>query len=163
MILCWTACSNLLIKFSDLPSLTPLAFLAWSDCLVLWLINPASYSAMLLMICRINLLACGKSQNTISTSLSNSLEVNATFLDSLSNLATIRIELVFLHIAKAARSWGLLDFFPLSVSMYSASIGWFFTWLCIISRCASTPRPEICCFMVDCLRYAMYVFIIHNY
>ena len=85
MILCWTACSNLFIKFSDLPSCTPLAFLAWSDCLVLWLINPASYSAMLLMICRINLLACGKSQNTISTSLSNNFEVNATFLDNLSN------------------------------------------------------------------------------
>ena len=91
-MLCCMACSNLFIKFSALPSCTPLAFLAWSDCLVLWLIRFASYSAMLLMIWRISLFAWGKSQNTISTSLSNSFEVNATFLDSLSNLATIRIE-----------------------------------------------------------------------
>ena len=35
MILCWTACSNLFIKFSDLPSLTPLAFLGLK-----WLLGP---------------------------------------------------------------------------------------------------------------------------
>lgn len=76
------------IRFSALPNWIPLAFLACNDCLVLWLISPALYSAMLLMICRINLLACGKSQKTISTSDSSNLDVNATFLDNLSRLAT---------------------------------------------------------------------------
>ena len=60
--------SRLFVRFSDLPSLHPLAFLACSDCLVLWLISPASYSAMLLIICSTSLFASGKSQNTISTS-----------------------------------------------------------------------------------------------
>lgn len=54
----------LLIRLDAMPSLTPLFFFACNDCLVRWLIRLASYSAILLIICRINLLACGKSQNT---------------------------------------------------------------------------------------------------
>lgn len=51
--------SRLFIRFSDLPSRHPLAFLACSDCLVLWLISPASYSAIDEMIWRTSLFAWG--------------------------------------------------------------------------------------------------------
>ena len=56
------------------------------------------------------MLASGKSQNMISTSLSKSLLVNATFLESLSSLATINVAPVFLHSPKASVSFGLSDF-----------------------------------------------------
>ncbi len=121
LLLFSTACGNLLNKFSDLPSRHPLAFFALRDCFVLWLISPASYSAMLLIICSTSLFASGKSQNTISTSDSNNLLVKATFLLNLSSFATIRMEPVFLHTSKTSVSLGLSDLRPLSVSIYSAT------------------------------------------
>ena len=146
------AWSKLFTRFSGFPSVIPRCLFASRDCFVLCDIRPASYSAMDAMIWSTNRLASGKSQNFISTSLSRSLDVKATFLDNRSSLATISVDPVFLHSAKASVNLGRSVFLPDSVSTNSA-IG--FSWpryLPMISLCASIPSPEISCFFVDCLR-----------
>lgn len=94
----------------------------WGDCFVLWLINPASYSAILLMICSTSLLASGKSQNTISTSLSNNWLVKRYISAQPIQFCYNQTEFVFLHNSNASVSLGLSDLRPLSVSIYSAIV-----------------------------------------
>lgn len=146
------ALSRLSVRFSGLPKATPLAFFAAKDCFVLEEINCASYSAMLAIICRTSLFAVGKSQNLISVSDSKSLLTKATFLERRSSLATISVELVFRHRAKASVSLGRSLCRPLSVSTNSAigTSGERKLW--IISLCASIPSPDASCFFVDCRR-----------
>ena len=62
----------------------------------------------------------GKSQNTISMPESKSWLVKVTFLDSRSSLATISVDPVFLHSAKASVNLGRSVFLPDSVSTNSA-------------------------------------------
>ena len=146
LILFWMACSCLSIRCSGLPSLNPLLFLACNDAFVLAAINSASYWDIAEIICSTILLACGKSQKTISTSLSNKLDKKDTDLASLSSFATIKIAPSFLHRFNASLSLGLSFFRPDSISIYSAIGILSQRCFCIISLCASSPSPEYPCF-----------------
>ena len=97
LILLRIACSCLSIKCSGLPSLNPIAFFACRADFVLAAISSASYCDIADSMCSIILLACGKSQNTISTSFSRRFDRKETFLASRSSLATISVASVFLQ------------------------------------------------------------------
>ena len=148
LILFWIACSCLSIKCSGLPSLNPLAFFACRADFVLAAISSASYCEIADRICNTILLACGKSQNTISTSFSRRFDRKETFLANLSNLATISVASVFLQRLNASLSLGLSFFRPDSISTNSATGILSRRYFCIISLCASSPSPEYPCFCV---------------
>src|SRR5208337_1120234 len=110
-------------RFSIFPSLTPLAFAARKASLVRSDMRFASYSANAPNICKVRLLASGRSQQTNLTFDSIKDVMKCRFLESLSSLAIKRVASFRLAQASAFTNSGLLFKaslpLPVSTSMNS--------------------------------------------